>query len=341
VALLATLAPQEAEGLVRGWRLWARPEQIAPPGDWLVWLILSGRGWGKTRTAAEWLREQVELRGRRRIALVARTAADVRDVVIEGESGLLAISPSWNKPLYEPSKRRLTWPNGAIATAYSADEPDLLRGPQHDAAAADELASWQYAQQTWDNLMLSLRLGDHPQVIVTTTPRPLKIIRQLMQSPSTVVTRGTTFDNAANLAPSALAEYRHRYEGTRLGRQELMGEVLDDNPGALWNRETLDRNRVRVAPDLVRVVVAIDPAVTVPVSDSIMSARARASSSRAGPTRNRCNTGLGFISRTQQSRTFCRRCACGHGPPHACPADWPGTRGFVLASGSKEVDCVP
>ncbi len=261
--LLATLRPQEAEVLLRDWRgLWARPQQLAPEGNWLVWLILAGRGFGKTRASGEWVREQVELRGRRRIALVGRTAADVRDVIVEGESGILAISPSWNRPIYEPSKRRLTWPNGALATCYSADEPDLLRGPQHDAAAADELATWQYAQETWDNLMFGLRLGDRPQVIVTTTPRPLKILRSLMQAASTVITRGSTFDNVANLAPSALAEFRSRYEGTRIGRQELNGEVLDDVPGALWERETLDHLRVRGAPELVRIVVAIDPAVT-------------------------------------------------------------------------------
>lgn len=261
--LLSTLSPQEAEVLLRDWRgLWARPEQLAPSGDWVVWLILAGRGFGKTRASAEWVREQVELRGRRRLALVGRTAADVRDVIVEGESGILAVSPSWARPDYEPSKRRLTWPNGAIATCYSADEPDLLRGPQHDAAACDELASWKYAQETWSNLLFGLRLGDRPQAIVTTTPRPLRILRELMQAPTTVVTRGSTYDNAANLAPSALAEYRHRYEGTRIGRQELLGEVLDDVPGALWDRETLDRLRVRVAPELLRVVVAIDPATT-------------------------------------------------------------------------------
>jgi phage terminase large subunit-like protein len=206
--------------------------------------------------------EQVAKRGRRRIALVGRTTADVRDVMVEGESGILAVSPSWNRPVYEPSKRRLTWPNGALATCYSADEPDLLRGPQHDAAACDELASWKYAQETWSNLMFGLRIGDRPQVVVSTTPRPIRILRELLQAPTTKITRGSTFDNAANLAPSALAEFRNRYEGTRIGRQELNGEVLDDVPGALWQREMLDKLRVRVAPELQRIVVAIDPAVT-------------------------------------------------------------------------------
>jgi predicted phage terminase large subunit-like protein len=182
--------------------------------------------------------------------------------MVEGESGVLAVSPSWNRPLYEPSKRRLTFPNGAIATCYSADEPDLMRGPEHDAAAADELASWKYAEETWTNLMFGLRLGVRPQVCVTTTPRPLRIIRQLMQAPTTVTTRSTTYSNSENLAPSALAEFRARYEGTRTGRQELLAEILDDVPGALWQRDVLDRSRTKAAPDLVRIVVGVDPAVS-------------------------------------------------------------------------------
>ena len=261
-ALLLKLTPRQAEELQRDWQLWARPEQLPPSGDWFVWLILAGRGAGKTRTASEWIRRQVEHHGARRVALVARTAADARDVMVEGESGILAVSPSWMRPLYEPSKRRLTWPNGAVGTLYSADEPDLLRGPQHDAAAADELATWPRAQETWDNLVMGLRLGARPRACVTTTPRPIAIIRALMAAPSTVVTRGSTFDNAANLAPSALAEFRARYSGTRIGRQELYGEVLIDTPGALFTRDVIDKARVRAAPELQRVVVAIDPSVT-------------------------------------------------------------------------------
>jgi len=259
--LLAELSDEEAEALLYDWRFWARPKQLPPEGQWRVWLILAGRGFGKTRTGAEWVREQVERHGRRRIAIVGRTAADVRDVMVEGESGILSISPPWFRPVYEPSKRRLTWPNGAIATLYSADEPDLLRGPQHDAAWADELAAWR-RPEAWDNLMFGLRLGPDPRVVVTTTPRPVKLIRDLLKDPTTVVTRGSTYENAANLAPAFLEQIISRYEGTRLGRQELYGEVLDDVPGALWQRKRIDELRVSEAPELVRVVVAIDPAVT-------------------------------------------------------------------------------
>ncbi|ADU50161.1 hypothetical protein Tmar_0036 [Thermaerobacter marianensis DSM 12885] len=258
---MAELSDEEAEALLYDWRFWARPKQLPPEGPWRIWLILAGRGFGKTRTGAEWVREQVERHGRRRIAIVGRTAADVRDVMVEGESGILSISPPWFRPVYEPSKRRLTWPNGAIATLYSADEPDLLRGPQHDAAWADELAAWR-RPEAWDNLMFGLRLGPDPRVVVTTTPRPVKLIRDLLNDPTCVVTRGSTYENAANLAPAFLEQIISRYEGTRLGRQELYGEVLDDVPGALWQRKRIDELRVREAPELVRVVVAIDPAVT-------------------------------------------------------------------------------
>lgn len=197
-----------------------------------------------------------------RIALVGQTAADVRDTMIEGESGIMAISPPWFEPKYEPSKRRLTWPNGARATAYSADEPRQLRGPQHDLAWADELASWA-TSEAWDQLMFGLRLGDDPRAVVTTTPRPIAVIRELLKSPTTHVTRGSTYDNRANLAPAFLEKIVSKYEGTRLGRQELYAEVLDDVPGALWNRAMLEQARAQdEPPELVRIVVAIDPAVT-------------------------------------------------------------------------------
>jgi len=240
------------------WRAWARPEQIAPPGNWRVWLILAGRGFGKTRTGAEWVRQEVEAGRRGRLALVAPTAADARDVMVEGESGLLAISPPWFKPVYEPSKRRITWPNGALATVYTADEPERLRGPQHDGAWCDELAAWRYPD-AWDMLQFGLRLGADPRVVVTTTPKPVKLVRDLMASPSTAKTRGSTYDNAANLAGAFLEAIKAKYEGTRLGRQELHAEILDDVPGALWTRSLLDVTRVSAAPDLARVVVAVDP----------------------------------------------------------------------------------
>lgn len=226
-----------------------------------MWLILAGRGFGKTRTGAEWVRAQIERHGRRRVALVARTTADARDTMVEGESGLLACCPPWCRPRYEPSKRRLTWPNGAMATTYSGDRPDQLRGPQHDAAWADELAAWRYPD-AWDQLLFGLRLGIGPRAVVTTTPRPTPLVVALLADPRVIVTRGTTLENRANLAPTTLDALLTRYEGTRLGRQELYAEVLTDPPGALWRRDALDAARVDRAPDLVRVVVGVDPAAT-------------------------------------------------------------------------------
>jgi phage terminase large subunit-like protein len=252
-----------AEALSKDWRRIARPNQLPPPGDWLCWLVCAGRGFGKTRAGSEWVRFKVS-QGCRRIALVGATASDCRDVMIEGQSGILSIGLKSERPTYEPSKRRLTWPNGAIATAYSADEPDRMRGPQHDAAWCDELAAYPYPE-IFDQLMFGLRLGQHPQVIVTTTPRPVKIIRSLLEREGrdVVVTRGSTFENKANLAPSFLNEITTRYAGTRLGRQEIQAEVLDDIPGAIFQRSWFDRDRREKAPDdLLQIVVAIDPATT-------------------------------------------------------------------------------
>jgi phage terminase large subunit-like protein len=253
-------APQQAS-LLDDWTLWARPSQLPPPGDWRVWLLLAGRGFGKTRSGAEFVRARVEAGLASRVALVGPTASDVRDVMIEGDSGLRAIAPAAERPLYEPSKRRLTWPNGAVALAFSADEPERLRGPQHDFAWCDELASWRYAA-AWDNLLLGLRLGADPRVVVTTTPKPVKLVRDLLAAPGTVVTRGTTFENADHLAPAFLDAIVQRYRGTRLGRQELDAELLDDVPGALWSRDVIEAARVAAAPDLARLVVAIDPAAS-------------------------------------------------------------------------------
>lgn len=262
-AVIASLTDEEALALHYDWTgLWARDNQLHPPGDWRVWLLLAGRGFGKTRTGAEWVREQIESGKARRIALVARSAADARDVMVEGESGILAVCPPWFKPKYEPSKRRLTWPNGAIATTYSADEPNLLRGPQHDAAWADERAAWRY-DDAWDQLMFGLRLGSDPRCVVTTTPRPTKAIKELIADPKTYVTRGSTYDNRANLAEAFLETIIKRYEGTRLGRQELNAEILEDVEGALWTMAGIDATRVQQEPDdLLRVVVGVDPAVT-------------------------------------------------------------------------------
>jgi phage terminase large subunit-like protein len=240
------------------WLRLARPNQLAPAGDWQTWLFLAGRGTGKTRAGAEWVRMMVETGKAKRVALVAPTAADARDVMVEGQSGILSCCPPHAYPKYEPSKRRVTWPNGAIATTYSADEPDRLRGPQHDLAWADELAAWQYPD-TWDMLQFGLRLGADPRCCVTTTPRPVRMVRELMDAKTTVITRGTTYENRENLAPSFFDRIVARYEGTRLGRQELNAEVLDDNPFALWQRDRIDELRVVQAPELARVVVAVDP----------------------------------------------------------------------------------
>ena len=257
--VLRVLSPTEAEEVYNDWRFWARPDQLAPSGDWRVWLILAGRGFGKTRCGAEWVLEQVR-RGRQRIALVGETKADVRDVMVEGESGILAVSGK-DRPLYEPSKRRLTWDNGAVATCYSGDEPDQLRGPQHDGAWLDELAKYRYAEDTWSNLDLGLRLGESPQAVVTTTPRPIKIVRELIDDRLVRTTRGSTYANLPNLAESFAQRIIDKYEGTRLGRQELHAEILDDVPGALWQRAHIDDARRTFPPQCERVVVAIDPAV--------------------------------------------------------------------------------
>ncbi len=264
-ALIEDLTDAEVERLAYDWPFWARAAQ-RPPADWRAWwLILAGRGFGKTRTGAETVREEQEAGRAGRIALVAPTAADARDVMVEGESGILATAPRWNRPLYEPSKRRVTWPNGAIATLYSADEPERLRGPQHDFAWADEVAAWRYPE-TFDQLRFGLRLGGRPRGVATTTPKPLPIVRDLLADPATVVTRGSTYENAANLPDSFLREIRRRYEGTRLGRQELNAEVLDDVEGALWTLGMVEA--CRITPEqfarvtLGRTVVAIDPNVT-------------------------------------------------------------------------------
>jgi predicted phage terminase large subunit-like protein len=248
------------------WELLSRKEQRPPDGDWLTWLILAGRGWGKTRTGAEWVHANVEKYGRWVIA--GRTSSDLRDIMIEGESGLLRTARNDNRPKYEASKLRMTWPNGARAVLRSADEPEGFRGLQAEAIWADELAAWKYPD-AWDQLQLGLRLGPRPRQIVTTTPKPTRLIRDLLKDENTIATRGSTFDNRANLAPAFFRQVVAKYDGTRMGRQELYAEILDDVPGALWTRDLI---RIAWPPhiqrygqnelDLSRVVVAIDPAVT-------------------------------------------------------------------------------
>jgi phage terminase large subunit-like protein len=259
--ILENLSDDEAKILLYDWHFWARAAQLPPPGDWQTWLILAGRGFGKTRTGAEWVRGEVESGRCKRVALVGPTAGDARDVMVEGESGILSICPSWFRPHYEPSKRRLTWANGAIATLYSADEPERLRGPQHDSAWCDEIASWRFPE-AWDLLQFGLRLGTNPRAVATTTPKPIKLVRDLLTQSTTVITRGTTYENKGNLAPQFIQRIIARYEGTRLGRQELRAEILEDAAGALWKRDLLEELRVSTYPELKRVIVAIDPATT-------------------------------------------------------------------------------
>lgn len=255
-----------------------RPEQLAPGSpraaiqrdDWAYWLLLAGRGFGKTRAGAEFAIEKARTLPGSHGALVAATADDARKTMLsaglegtEGASGILAISPPDFRPVYEPSKRMISWPNGSAATLYSAEEPNRLRGPQHQWGWCDEIAAWEKEAEAWNQFLLGLRLGAMPQACITTTPRPLKILKELLSDPNTVVTRGTTFDNRDNLAPAFLSKIVSRYEGTRIGRQELYAELLNDVPGALWTCERIDAFRVKVAPDdLERVVVAIDPAVS-------------------------------------------------------------------------------
>jgi phage terminase large subunit-like protein len=270
---LSSLSETEIAELRWHWRFWARENQIAPEGTWNTWLVLAGRGFGKTRMGSEWIRENVcgdtplapppGGPGWKRIALVAETAADARDVMVLGDSGLLACHPRDFRPEWSPTNRRLTWPNGVQAWVYNATEPDQLRGPQHGAAWVDELAKFRYIRETWDQLQFGLRLGDHPQVLVTTTPQPKPLIKYLVNDPDTVVTRGSTMDNSANLAENTIRQLYDRYSGTRLGRQELEGEILGDIPGALWNRDMIDSARIKEVPeDLERVFVAVDPAAS-------------------------------------------------------------------------------
>ena len=236
-----------------------------PPAEgieWDTWLLLAGRGFGKTRTGAEWVWRMARQNPGSRGALIGPTAADTRDVLVQGESGIIACAPASFRPLYEPSKRLLTYPNGSTQHLYSAAEPDRLRGPQHHYLWADELAAWKDLQYCWDMAQMGLRLGEHPRACVTTTPRPLPLIKALLKDPMTAVVRGSTYDNLHNLAPTFARAVVSRYEGTTLGRQELDAEVLDDMPGAMVARRHIENNRVREHPELIDVVVGMDPAGT-------------------------------------------------------------------------------
>ena len=261
-----SLSPEEKAALAYNWKAWARPDQLPPPGNWDGWLILAGRGWGKTRSGAEIIRAEAETGRSRRIGLVAETSADGKDVIVNGESGIMAISPPWFRPTFTASnsngRPKLVWPNGVIASLYDAREPDQLRGPQHDFILFDELAKYRYAEAVFDQAMFGLRLGDHPRWVATTTPRPIGLIKRLINQKGVIVTRGKSQENFSNLAASYRTNVIERYKGTRLGRQELDAEILDDMPGALWSRRSLDEERVDRAPDLMKLVVGVDPSTT-------------------------------------------------------------------------------
>jgi phage terminase large subunit-like protein len=284
---LASLSPEERasvlsdvdlDALVWDWSAWARPEQVAPEGDdWNIWLVLAGRGFGKTRLASEWVREQAKYtnQGQVRFALVARTAADVRDVIVEGESGIINVSPPSERPHYEPSKRRLTWPNGNTATLFTADEPDSLRGPQFTHAWGDEIAAWRQTPDAagmtaFDNLRVGTRLGAKPKILVTTTPKRVPILYKLIEESKlekavgskVIITKGSTMDNAGNLSGSYLDTIMGVYEGTSLARQELYGEMLDDMEGTMWSMEMIEASRQGVMPPKAPLrVIGVDPSV--------------------------------------------------------------------------------
>jgi phage terminase large subunit-like protein len=261
------LSDSQLEELNHDWRWCGRPDQILPDGGWLFWLVLAGRGWGKTRTGAEAVRDWAN-NSNERILMIAPTAADVREVMIEGPSGLLSCYPQGQRPQYNPSRHLVTFPSGAIAMTRSADEPERLRGPQFTKFWADELCSWRFAREAWDQIMFGFRLpGKSLQGVITTTPKPIPVLKEIIAEVATVVTQGSSYDNSANLSETYYRKVIKPYEGTRLGRQEINAEILDDVPGALWNREVIEAHRVRYIDIrwnlITRVVVAIDPAVSV------------------------------------------------------------------------------
>ena len=271
--LLDALSPRTLERLDGFWELWARSDQLPPREDpedlsWRTWLLLGGRGAGKTRAGAEWVRALATGRpgyaptNVRRIALIAETIDQARAIMVEGVSGILAVHLGDELPKFERGAKRLIWPNGTIAELFSAEDPDSLRGPQFGAAWCDELAKWRHPDSTWDMLQFGLRLGERPRTLVTTTPRPIPLLRRLMADPATVTARARASDNAANLAPGFLEAITERYGGTRLGRQELDAEILEDEEGALWQHDNIEANRRRHAPELGRVVIAVDPPVS-------------------------------------------------------------------------------
>jgi phage terminase large subunit-like protein len=320
------LSAEEAEFLQHDWQLWARDDQLPPAFSqcgvpWTTWLILGGRGAGKTRAGAEWVRGLALGRPPfaeapiERIALIGETLGDARSVMVDGPSGLLAIHPSGERPVYNASRRELTWPNGAMAQLFSADDPESLRGPQFGAAWADELAKWRYAQATWDMLQFCLRLGDNPRQAVTTTPRSIPLLKRLIADPSVAISRARTEANATNLAPSFLSAIVGSYQGTRLGRQELDGELIEDRPDALWQRDLIEQIRVREAPPLETIVVAVDPPVT------------------SGPRADAC--GIVAAGRSEDGRAYVLADATVQGVQ---PLDW--ALAAVSLYESLQADCI-
>lgn len=279
-AWLASATPEEVDAFLEGlsqnallslpwlFEFWALPHQLPPRGAWKTWVIMGGRGAGKTRAGSEWVRAQVEGAGpldaglAKRVALVGETVEQAREVMVMGESGILACSPPDRKPEWQASRQQLVWPNGAVAQVFSAHDPERLRGPQFDAAWADELGKWKKGTEAWDQLQFALRLGSAPRCVVTTTPRNVQVLKAILKNPSTVITHAPTEANRAYLAESFLAEVQARYGGTRLGRQELEGVLVEDEEGALWTTAMLERARVVDVPTLSRIVVAVDPPVT-------------------------------------------------------------------------------
>ncbi|MBX3563101.1 MAG: DNA-packaging protein [Sphingomonas sp.] len=256
-AVRAMSAPQRREFAAR-WRAWAHGGQRMPPGDWRVWLIRAGRGFGKTRAGAEWVCEVARSIAGARIALVGANADDVRQVMIEGPSGLVDVARADERPVWHRASRELHWPNGTIASVYSAEAPERLRGPEHEAAWCDELGKWRNADATWDNLVMTMRRGERPRIVVTTTPRSTRLIHRIRALPSMIETTGRTRDNP-HLPASFVAAMVEEYGGTLKGRQELEGELIEEVAGALWSRALIEARRVRTAPALVRVVVGVDP----------------------------------------------------------------------------------
>lgn len=296
---------------------WADKPQLPPPGDWLIWLLLGGRGAGKTRAGAEWIRSRISS-GDGRVALIGPAFADVREVMIEGPSGLRQIGPADKRPAYESSRKRLVWPNGAVGYAFSAEDPDSLRGPQFSAAWADEFAAWSRPQATLDTLRMGLRLGAHPRLMVSTTPRPIPALKRLLTQDGVVMTCRTTEANAANLGTGFVAAMQAAYGGSRLGRQELDGELIEDPPGALWQRDLLERVQVKTYPELEQLVIAIDP----PAS--------------AGPTSDECGiiaAGAGGPATLRQAYIL-----ADHSFGPARPAEW--AQRAVTAFETHQADCV-